>query len=71
MRLKFPVFVDPRYSAEQDVEIETDEVESVEETTRGLLLGGSHKITLVTLASGRSYALGGHVQAQIEGARRG
>lgn len=67
MQLKFPLFVDPRYNAEQDVEFEADEVEAVEETTRSLFLGGTHKITLVTLSGGRFYTLGGHFKSQIEG----
>ena len=70
MRLKFPLFVDPRYNAEQDVEFEADEVESVEETTRNLFLGARHNISLVTLRGGRLYTLGGHFKAQIERARR-
>lgn len=71
MRLKFPLFVDARYNAEQDVEFEAEEVESVEETTRSLFLGGSHKITVVALRGGRIYSLGGHFEAQIERAGRG
>ena len=69
MRLKFPLFVDARYNAEQDVEFEAEEVESIEETTRTLFLGGNHKITLVTLSGGRLYTLGGHFKSQIERAR--
>ncbi len=69
MRLKFPLFVDPRYNAEQDVEFDSDEVESVEETMRNLFLGARHKITLVRLQGGRLYTLGGHFKSQIERAR--
>ena len=70
MRLKFPLFVDPRYNAEQDVEFNSEDIESVEETTRNLFLGGSHKITSVTLSNGRSYTLNGHFGQEIERARK-
>ena len=66
MKLKFPLLVDPRYNAEQDVEFDSAEVEALEETTRSLFFGGSHKITLVTLRNGRQYTLNGHHRLQIE-----
>ncbi|RYX82745.1 hypothetical protein EON83_18170 [bacterium] len=70
MLLKFPLFVDARYNAEQDVEFDAAQVESLNETRRSLFLGGNHKITIVTLRDGRQYTLNGHFQAQIERARR-
>lgn len=70
MRLKFPLFVDPRYNAEQDVEFEASDVEFVEEARRGLLFGGQHPITLVSLSGGRRYTLNGHFREQIERTRR-
>lgn len=70
MTLQFPLFVDARYNAEQDVQFESDEVESVEETTRSRLFAGSFKVTKVSLRGGRQYLLGGHFAAPIEAARR-
>ncbi len=70
MRLKFPLFVDARYNAEQDVEFDSDDIENLGETMRSLFLGGNHKITVVTLRDGRQYTLNGHVQSEIERASR-
>jgi hypothetical protein len=70
MRLKFPLFVDARYNAEQDVEFDSADVTSLDEMMRTLFLGGNHKITVVTLRDGRQYTLNGHVQSEIERARR-
>ncbi|BCM90887.1 hypothetical protein IAD21_02750 [Abditibacteriota bacterium] len=69
MRLKFPLFVDARYNAEQDVEFDVDDIANLDETTRSLFLGGSHKITNIALRDGRQYTLNGHVKGEIERAQ--
>lgn len=68
--MRFPLFVDSRYHEEQDVEFDPADVESLGETKRGLFLGGSRDVTIVTLCDRRQYTLNGHFQVQIEQARR-
>ncbi|HEX9998702.1 MAG TPA: hypothetical protein VGB45_16325 [Abditibacterium sp.] len=70
MLLHFPLFIDPRYNAEQDVQFDSGEVESIEETTRSRIFAGSFKVTRVRLSGNREYLLSGHFAAQIEAARR-
>lgn len=67
--LRFPLFIDPRYNAEQDVEFEAAEVESAEETIKSRIFAGSFKVTRVRLSGNREYLLGGHFKSQIEAAR--
>lgn len=69
MILQFPLFIDARYHAEQDVQFESGEVESIEETTRSRLFAGRFKVTIVRLSGNREYVLGGHFKVQIEMAR--
>ena len=69
MTLQFPLFIDARYNAEQDVEFDSKDVESVEESTRSRLFAGTFKVTQVQLSGGREYLLGGHFRAQIEAGR--
>lgn len=71
MMLRLPLFIDPRYNAEQDVQFEANEVEQVEETTRSRVFAGSFDVTRVRLRGGREYLLGGHFASQIEAARVG
>lgn len=70
MILQFPLCVDARYNAEQDVQFESGEVESLEEALRSRLFAGRFKVTVVRLNGGRQYLLGGHFKSQIDAARR-
>ena len=70
MLLRLPLFVDPRYNAEQDVQFDPAEVESIEETTRSRVFAGTFKVTRLRLRGGREYLLGGHFASQIEAARK-
>ena len=71
MLIRLPLFVDPRYNAEQDVQFDLDEIESVEETTRSRIFAGNFDVTRVRLRGGREYLLSGHLASQIQAARTG
>jgi hypothetical protein len=70
MRLRFPKFTDPMYSAEQFVEFEASEVMAIEQKQVSLLMRGKFWATYVTLKNGGEYSLKGKVGDEIEAARR-
>jgi hypothetical protein len=69
MLLKLPLFMDARYNAGQDLQFDSENVASLEETARSLLLGSTHSITNIVLKDGRRTTLAGHVQEPIAAAR--
>lgn len=65
-KITFPVFTDPRYHSESTVDLELSQVVKVEEKFARLFLAGRHRVTQVTLQSGETLLLRGHLAAQIE-----
>ncbi len=68
--MRFELFTDPWYNAENFAEFEPGDVVSVEETARALILRPPQPVTLVRLKNGSRYYLLGHVARQIEASRR-
>jgi hypothetical protein len=50
--MQFIVFTDPRYHAEQHIELDPAQVVRVEEKTVRLIMDGQHRVTVVTLQNG-------------------
>jgi hypothetical protein len=67
--MRFDIFTDPRYHAEQHIEFEPTEVVGLEEKTVRLFMGGKHQVTVVTLQNGERHVLAGFVAQQIAGAK--
>ena len=68
--LRFPLFTDPFYHADQLVEFDPSDVMAVEERSISLFLRGRHQVTYVTLKSGAEHALKGSLTTRIEAARQ-
>ena len=69
--LRCDVFTDPRYHAEQHIELDPNQVVAAEEKVVRLFLGGRHEVTVVTMQNGERHTLAGFVAQQIETARMG
>ena len=67
--MQFIVFTDPRYHAEQHVELDPTQIASVEEKTVRLFMDGKHRVTVVTLQNGERHTLAGFVAQQIARAK--
>lgn len=68
-KLTFPIFTDPRYHTEANIEIETSQIVAVEEKLIKLFMAGKHRATQVTLRNGATHLLRGHIASQIERAQ--
>ncbi len=67
--MQFDVFTDPRYHAEQHIELDPAQVVRVEEKTVRLFMDGKHQVTVVTLQNGERHTLAGSVAQQIASAK--
>jgi hypothetical protein len=67
--MQFIVFTDPRYHAEQHVELDPAQIAGVEEKTVRLFMDGKHQVTVVTLQNGERHTLAGFVAQQIARAK--
>jgi hypothetical protein len=67
--LRCDVFTDPRYHAEQFIDLDPDQVVATEEKMVRLFLGGRHRVTVVTLHNGEQHTLSGFVAHHIQSAK--
>jgi hypothetical protein len=67
--MRFDIFTDPRYHAEQHIELDPAQVVRVEEKTVRLFMDGKHQVTVVTLQDGERHTLAGFVAQQIQAAK--
>lgn len=65
----FDIFTDPRYHAEQHIELDPTQVVRIEEKTVRLFMDGKHQVTVVTLQNGERHTLTGFVAQQIQAAK--
>lgn len=70
MRLRYPKFADPMYSAEQFAEFDAEDVIAIEQRQISLLMRGKFWATYITLKNGTEFFLDGRVADEIESARR-
>ncbi len=75
MRLRYPRFTDPMYSADKVLEFDPADVMAVEQRQVSLLMRGRFWATYITLKNGSEYSLNGKVTDEIvadeiEAARR-
>jgi hypothetical protein len=68
--MRCDLFTDPRYHAETHFELDVSQVIATEEKTVKLFMGGSHRVTQVTMRSGEVLLIKGEVARKIEAARR-
>jgi hypothetical protein len=64
--MRFQVLTNPNYHSDKFVDIDPQQVVTMEEKTINILFGGKHRVTIVTLQGGRRYVLRGELKSQIE-----
>ncbi len=67
--MRLDIFTDPRYHAEQHIELDPSQVVRIEEKTVRLFMDGKHQVTVVTLQNGERHTLAGFVAQQIRAAK--
>jgi hypothetical protein len=67
--LRWPLFVDTRYHAEQVIELDLQAVVATEEKRTRLFMGGWHDVTIVTLENGERITLRGKLAQKIAAAK--